>query len=621
MSAGDRTPARDHVDARLREIAERDPLALLLADDDGPASAEDRAELWRHVEDDYVRRAQEVAAKHSALAAGLLADVSYDEMMVENVESLMPGADADPLLAARERIWWTAVAAADTDGAIARDVRRTYDAISAAFLGATADVLAANGRRPRDGMMLDDLVVLLGIFTDGLTSRGRIDPDATPEYLAMQEARVFWMLTEEDPDHVPAPAEGDEADPDAPAAIDRRLARLGSMGPDAMADHVRLLRAAQTDDDALLRARLRSDVLLRRSDLRTLPGGVDAWRLAALTLGVLDAATDATVHDAVEDRPDGPEHPRDALARVRALLRLGRPGEAAALAGVLAERTEAEPLVRALARVHEAEARLATGDPGPAIALATGHGAPAEVRAGAARAFGLVAAGRLDEAADALSAARSASRAARPDRRSGVALALATAEHALARGRTSAAHDAARAAGDLLKRSGDRHPAAGAWRLVAARALLADGQRRQARRLVDEHDLSAGPRAAPGLRRASLVLRAQLTRDPAEAALLDAEARLLEDEAAAAAPTVAAVAALPPRDPDPRGIRVEGLGLTPRVQEVVALVARGMRDAEIAHELGISLRTVNRHVAAALKATDTRNRVELTRLVLGPGED
>jgi len=44
--------------------------------------------------------------------------------------------------------------------------------------------------------------------------------------------------------------------------------------------------------------------------------------------------------------------------------------------------------------------------------------------------------------------------------------------------------------------------------------------------------------------------------------------------------------------------------------------SRGLRDAEIAQELGISARTVNRHVGTALQTTGTRNRVELTALAL-----
>jgi DNA-binding NarL/FixJ family response regulator len=58
--------------------------------------------------------------------------------------------------------------------------------------------------------------------------------------------------------------------------------------------------------------------------------------------------------------------------------------------------------------------------------------------------------------------------------------------------------------------------------------------------------------------------------------------------------------------------------LTPRVREVALLVAEGLKDTEIAERLTISPRTVNRHVAAALRATGARNRVELTVLMRTP---
>ncbi|MBN8882901.1 MAG: helix-turn-helix transcriptional regulator [Salana multivorans] len=54
--------------------------------------------------------------------------------------------------------------------------------------------------------------------------------------------------------------------------------------------------------------------------------------------------------------------------------------------------------------------------------------------------------------------------------------------------------------------------------------------------------------------------------------------------------------------------------LTPRQREVVDLVARGRTNVEIGAALGISPRTVERHVSAAMAASGARSRTALARL-------
>ena len=51
--------------------------------------------------------------------------------------------------------------------------------------------------------------------------------------------------------------------------------------------------------------------------------------------------------------------------------------------------------------------------------------------------------------------------------------------------------------------------------------------------------------------------------------------------------------------------------LTTREEEVVITVARGLTNAEIAHELNISLSTVKTHLTSLMNKLGTRNRVEI----------
>ena len=59
--------------------------------------------------------------------------------------------------------------------------------------------------------------------------------------------------------------------------------------------------------------------------------------------------------------------------------------------------------------------------------------------------------------------------------------------------------------------------------------------------------------------------------------------------------------------------------LTPRELEVVKLIAEGMTSDEIARELFISKKTVDRHRANVLEKLGMRNRVELTRYAIRRG--
>ena len=59
--------------------------------------------------------------------------------------------------------------------------------------------------------------------------------------------------------------------------------------------------------------------------------------------------------------------------------------------------------------------------------------------------------------------------------------------------------------------------------------------------------------------------------------------------------------------------------LSPREQELVALVAGGRTDAQIAGELYISVSTVRSHLERIRDKTSCRRRADLTRLALQAG--
>jgi DNA-binding NarL/FixJ family response regulator len=64
-----------------------------------------------------------------------------------------------------------------------------------------------------------------------------------------------------------------------------------------------------------------------------------------------------------------------------------------------------------------------------------------------------------------------------------------------------------------------------------------------------------------------------------------------------------------PRGPRPR-TRANPAGLTARELEVLALIADGLRNAQIAERLVVSERTVDHHVSAVLRKLDVSSRGE-----------
>ena len=68
-----------------------------------------------------------------------------------------------------------------------------------------------------------------------------------------------------------------------------------------------------------------------------------------------------------------------------------------------------------------------------------------------------------------------------------------------------------------------------------------------------------------------------------------------------------------------RGERVQAGGLTPRESEVIKLIAEGHSSSEIAQQLSISLKTVERHRSNILAKLGMRDRTQLTRYAIRAG--
>jgi DNA-binding CsgD family transcriptional regulator len=107
----------------------------------------------------------------------------------------------------------------------------------------------------------------------------------------------------------------------------------------------------------------------------------------------------------------------------------------------------------------------------------------------------------------------------------------------------------------------------------------------------------------------------------ARRALGEARGRVAEDRGAAMNPATAAEYALLLTAPGPeQPENPPGLGqLSARERELVALVAQGRTNAQIAAQLYISVNTVGSHLDRIRDKTGCRRRADLTRLALTEG--
>lgn len=345
---------------------------------------------------------------------------------------------------------------------------------------------------------------------------------------------------------------------------------------------------------AMWRARKHVRPLLDDPLLRTSPGGELLWLSAAETFGMADADRPLAeaAADAWRERFER-SLPAEPLAPVRTawlLLRLDRFDDAeevlARSEGLAARDPEAAAMHGALraylhamaGRVGAAVATARQGADGPGVGVGTAFGLGVAARA-------LVAEGRLDEAADLLAPLPPPSS---PYDVGTTMQLLALAELALAAGEVVTALEHMNVVSDTLRFVGTDNSAGWHWVEPMARALAAVGDVPHARRFVEE--------ARPAMERWGT---------PRVLAELD---RAL------------VAVGLPERAGPGAAARPDVLdGLSPRVEEVARLVAEGLRDREIAERLFISTRTVNRHVATALRRTGARNRTELAALVTRVG--
>lgn len=68
-----------------------------------------------------------------------------------------------------------------------------------------------------------------------------------------------------------------------------------------------------------------------------------------------------------------------------------------------------------------------------------------------------------------------------------------------------------------------------------------------------------------------------------------------------------------------RSTRWDGLALTTRELEILALIAQGLRNKDLAEELSLSLHTVKNHVHHVLKKLNVPNRTEAVRIAMQHG--
>jgi non-specific serine/threonine protein kinase len=382
-----------------------------------------------------------------------------------------------------------------------------------------------------------------------------------------------------------------------------------------------------------LRGRLHSQYpLLREAAGRAEPGG-DAWCTAQFWLG-LTAVWSAdpvaalghftAVRDAIADR--GPSR---ALAgclagRSLALTGLRRAGEAAGDGrhAVALARETGDPAAEVLALVLSAIVALEAGDPGGGTQLARqARQVTADIPGWMARASGSILTEALIDVGDLAAAERSCAATLALARDAGdlgalprLLVRMATVD--MRAGRIEAATSHLREALQLAPQSNGQ-TAVLACLDCCGYLCAATGRAAEAVTVWAALDALA--------RHQGWVIDAAEARDLLDERLAQvrhtlgpARTRAAEDRGAAMSLAAAAEYALLLADPGPPPSAAPSgaVKLSARERQLVALVAQGRSDAQIAAELYISIRTVRSHLDRIGDKTGCRRRVDLTRLAL-----
>ena len=132
--------------------------------------------------------------------------------------------------------------------------------------------------------------------------------------------------------------------------------------------------------------------------------------------------------------------------------------------------------------------------------------------------------------------------------------------------------------------------------------VIADYGRLRAGHLAAAHPVRNGPAAAVPIWWRGEVIAVSVAFAPAPAALSPRGVDRLEALVQAAA---AAIVESGRHDPAPAPVRPP---FTPREAQVLALLRRGLTDREMARRLGVSGRTIEKHVGAIMRKTGASNR-------------
>jgi len=476
-------------------------------------------------------------------------------------------------------------------------------------------------RRPRPEFGIGGLVELVAATIQGLTARRAAAADSPREHaVALLRALDAWT----EPEQIPYGALGAERTTAMRRVLwlDRELDHVDPSSDHGLELALELMAFAPTSTLAFWRARHRAEGLLCRCDALASPLGRRAWRRAAEMIAMVDGHRTLAEAVAAEERlgtePEVRDEEPDELLRTSwLLLRLERFGDAVALLAECERRDDLDPAQLTLLHGLRAHAFAATGPFDAAIRAAELAAEGRGIGAGIGAAAGIRLLARRGDLAGARSLTATAPGGAMLADLGDTAVRIARATLEVRAGHAELALRELAAVADTMRRVGNVNPASWPWLEPTLEALVQVGDRARATRALEgaaPHAEHWGtPLVMAELHRSRALLanrpeHAERERRAAREHMRRSEAHL-ERELTAASPVGPGAGA------GGADVADAWLGaLTPRVREVTLLVGQGLRDREIAERLHLSTRTVNSHVAAALRVLGARSRVDLATL-------